>query len=366
MSYVLGWKTRSNVYLAADSMLTSSPVSIDAYSSFGERQFTEGKVSIAERGLKIVTDEDLAIGLCGDFERARDLAAMVFDAYGRTRDPLDALRQMAVSNGPFPLQHEARLVVAWRGDPFPRLFSFNQDGHGGIREFSEGEGVPLGSVRAMHKGLTQELLKHVSVLEREGSAPYLTAVLGMLQSLGLHDYLLPDRVGGCFTGLRVSRDSMAWQPDLLYLVEEPDKPIWPAIATCIRDGNLIAASTVTNEVRIFATTARPDSNPFAWFEKWSDFARGYIKNRSFDYVVLLGLSRWVVIVLEMRRALESRMLRFSPASEAANGVRWFHLHSQLIHELRRGFASSPEPDTRDFRFGYMPYEAPSRDLVRTD
>ena len=67
MSYVLGWKTQSNVYLAADSMITSAPTKVDVQSSFGERHICEGTISVAERALKIVVDDDLAIGLCGDF-----------------------------------------------------------------------------------------------------------------------------------------------------------------------------------------------------------------------------------------------------------------------------------------------------------
>lgn len=58
MSYVLAWKTRSNVYIAADSAITSAPISIDAYSSFGERQICDGNVSVSERAMKIVVNDD--------------------------------------------------------------------------------------------------------------------------------------------------------------------------------------------------------------------------------------------------------------------------------------------------------------------
>lgn len=355
MSYVLGWKTRSNVYLAADSMITSGVTSIDVQSSFGERQICEGGVSVAERALKIVVDDDLAIGLCGDFRRARDLASSVFQSYRRHREPETALREMIVSNGPFPMKRAAQLIVAWRGEPCPRLFSFNHDWRGTLHELGYGEGVPLGSVRAMHKDMTQELLKRLFAVERQGSAAYLAAALGVLQSFGIHDYLLDDGVGGSFTGLIVTREAITWQPDLLYLIDEPGKDILSAVATCVRDEILIVNSTITNEPRLFVTTANSENDLAQWAKRWGRFAQSYITNKRFDYVVLLGLKRWVVIVIEMRRASESKVLRFLANPAAKDGVSWFELHTDMISALRREF-SKPEPDARDFRFGFEPYE----------
>ena len=83
MTYLLGWKTQSNTYLAADSMLTGAASSIDGQSSFGERHICDGQNSVAERGLKIVVTEDLAIGLCGDFQLARNLACSLVHSYRR-------------------------------------------------------------------------------------------------------------------------------------------------------------------------------------------------------------------------------------------------------------------------------------------
>ncbi len=360
MSYVLGWKTRSNVYIAADSMITGAATSINDHSSFGERQIVDGSDSVAERALKIVVNDDLAIGLCGDFRLARDLASSVFRAYRRLRDPEAALREMIVSNGPFPIQHTAQLVVAWRGEPCPRLFSFNHDGSGTFQELGHGEGVPLGSVRAMHKSMTQELLKRLFAVERQGSAAYLAAALGALQSLGVHDYLLDDGVGGSFTGLSVSRETIAWQPDLLYLIDEPGKEIWPGVATCVRDQNLIVTSTITNQPRVFMTTVEGANDPEQWSEMWSEFARAYITRGLFDFVVLLGLERWVVVVIEMKQHSESKMLRFHADSIGSDGVSWFELHSEMRDALRRRFASDPDPEARDFRFGFEPFQAPGR------
>ena len=358
MSYVLGWKTRSNVYLAADSMITSAPTSIDVQSSFGERQIGEGSISVAERGMKIIVDEDLAIGLCGDFRVARGLASSVIRSYRRLRDPETALREMFVSNGPFPMKRPAQLIAAWRGEPCPRLFSFNHDGCGTLHEFGFGEGVPLGSVRAMHKGMTQELLKRLFAVERQGSAAYLASALGMLQSFGVHDYLLNDGVGGSFTGLCVTRDAITWQPDLLYLIDEPGKDIWSGVATCVCGQSLIVNSTITNQPRVFMTDVNGANDLTEWFNSWGQFAQSYITDKRFDFVVLLGLEHQVVIVIEMRKALESKVLRFHSDSPAEDGVTWFELRADMIAALRQPF-SNPEPDTRDFRFGFEPYEAPA-------
>jgi len=355
MSYVLGWKTRSNVYIAADSVTTTTPIPVSVQSNFGERQICEGGTSVAERALKIVVDGDLAIGLCGDFGRARELAGSVFQSYKRHREPEIAMREMIASNGPFPMHHAAQLVVAWRGEPCPRLFSFNHDQRGTLREFGDGEGVPLGSIRAMHKSMTQDLFKRLFVVESEGSAAYLTAALGVLQSFGIHDYLIDDGVGGVFTGLSVSRDAISWQPDLLYLIDEPGKDIWSAVATCVRDHHLIVNSTITNEPRVYATSVTSEYDLAQWSNQWARFAQSYIKNKQFDFVVLLGLKRWVVVVIEMRRATDSKMVRFNVDSASKDGVAWFELNTEMITMLRQSF-QNPEPDARDFRFGFIPFE----------
>lgn len=266
---------------------------------------------------------------------------------------------MIVSNGPFPMKRAAQLIVAWRGEPCPRLFSFNHDGRGTLHELGYGEGVPLGSVRAMHKGMTQEPLKRLFAMDRQGFAAYLAAALGLLQSLGVHDYLLNDGVGGSFTGLCVTREGIAWQPDLLYLIDQPGEDIWSAVATCVRDGILIVNSTITNELRLFVTTVNGENDLAQWAKRWGRFAQSYITNKRFDYVVLLGLTRWVVIVIEMRRTLESKMLRFHADSPAKGRVSWFELQAEMISELSRGF-SNPEPDARDFRFRFEPYVARPR------
>ena len=166
-------------------------------------------------------------------------------------------------------------------------------------------------------------------------------------------------MGGSFTGLSVTRKAIAWQPDLLYLIDEPGQDIWSGVATCVRDQNLIVNSTITNEPRVFMTTVNGENDLAQWAKRWGRFAQSYITNKRFDYVVLLGLTRWVVIVIEMRRTLESKMLRFHADSPAKYRISWFELHADMISALRRGFSKS-EPDARDFRFGFEPYEASPR------
>lgn len=356
MSYVLGWKTRSNVYLAADSMITSGATSIDTQSSFGERHICEDGVSVSERALKIVADEDLAIGLCGGFRLARNLAASIVRSFRRLRDPEAAIREMIASNGPFSKGCDAKLIIAWRGRPSPRLFAFNHDGQATLHEAGFGEGYQFGSARAMHKGMTWDVLKRFAALKVQEPEAHLTAALGLLQSYGLHDNLPQDGVGGAFTGLSVTRDAISWQPDVLYYIDEPDEKLGSGIATCVRDRNLIVISTITNEPRVFTTTLDGNYDSSHWFKKWGKFAQSYLTNRVFDYVVLLGLKRWVVIVIEMRRALESKMLRFHADGPTESGIHWFELHVDMISALRREFAN-PLAGARDFRFGFQPYEA---------
>lgn len=358
MTYVLGWKTKSNVYLAADSMITGASTTIEDQSSFGESHIKDGVDSVSERALKIVLDGDLAIGLCGNFQLAIDMATFIFRSYRLSRNLEQALQETAVSHGPFPMpmHRDVRLIVAWRGEPFPRLFSFNHDGYGAIHEFREGEGVPLGSVGPIQKGITQKLLpKLFSIESKSGSMAYLASVLGVLQSLGIHDYLLKDGVGGSFTGLCVNHESITWQPDLLYMIDEQVEDLRPCIATCIRDQSMIVNSSITGESLVFMTIANDNNDLARWLVKWGEFAKSFILKKKFDYVVLLGLKHRVIIVVEMKGNAESKMFGFLEESEHNDNNNWFEINTELMIALNREF-KNPQPDAYDYRFRFIPYE----------
>jgi hypothetical protein len=178
--------------------------------------------------------------------------------------------------------------------------------------------------------------------------------LGVLQSYGIHDYLPQDGVGAF--GLIVTCESITWQPYLFYFVDEPGSNIWPGIATCVRGQALIINSTITNEPKVLMVDVTGEKDLESWKQTWESFAYSFIKAKQFDFIVLLGTEprKRVVIVIEMKREYESKMVKISPGSDS-NGIDWLQIHGQVISDLRQDFAS-PQQDTIDFRFGFIRFE----------
>lgn len=329
---------------------------VAAQTSFGEAQISETGRSVSERVMKIVTSDELAIGLCGDFACAREIAAFIFASFRRSRDLGAALQEAKISHEPFSIKREARLVIAHKCEPRPRLFAFNHDGHGTVREVLDGEGVPLGSARSIHKQMTHELLTKLFPLESYGSDVYLAAAMGVLQSFGQHDNLLNDGVGGAFTGLCVSRDAIRWQPDLLYVIDEPDTPIAQSVATSVRDGGLVVSSAITRGTSVFSTILSSPEEEAQWINRWGVFVASHFKSRAFDFVVMLSPKYRVVVVIEMKRELASCMFRIRSAATGEKSPCWFEANSEVTSALRRGFDTKPQWDEVDFRIGYLPFE----------
>ena len=81
----------------------------------------------------------------------------------------------------------------------------------------------------------------------------------MLQSYGIHDYLIENGVGGGFCGLYMDQSGIHWQPDILYLVVHPQLKdvgmvgsfgrtnIWCLFSSMTRAGRLVFAHEKRDE-----------------------------------------------------------------------------------------------------------------------
>jgi len=356
MTYILGWKVAGGVYLAADSMLTGPDPDVFAESTFGERQIQAGSKSVSERAMKIAIVDDLAVALCGDFRLACEMVQSLSKEYVIDRDPLRALERTLTSYSPIPPAREVGLIVGSRGST-PRLFSVNLEGNGSVIEHSDMSLVQMGSMGQTHRQLTYATFEILNSLRRRNRREYLATALAILQSYGIHDYLVQDGVGGAFVGAMVTAESTEWQPDLLYLLCDRHGESQFRVGICVREGALVVSSEERGAVYALATTGRSDAQQR--MQRVMSIASSYVPACRFDYVVLLHSQQWGVAVFEMNRQLESSKMRITDLGPKANKINVAIRGDAMGSFLEKHPTGAP--DERFIQLEFHPFEAPRTD-----
>ena len=356
MTYIVGWKLGSNVYMAADSMVTGANPHIEPTSSFGELHIEDGRNSVSERALKIALFDNLAVALAGDFERARGLVQTLSRCYRNSENLDSALEQMRISHSPATPGREASLLVGWTGGGATRLIAFNADGAQSIIEAPENSVVQIGSASEVHREITKGLLTHLRGVENKGHQAYIATILGFLQSYGIHDYLVPDGVGGAFVGLSITPTGIHWQPDLLFVTFNAKEESQHVVGTCIRENSLVICSTVADVNRIFRLDIDPADDVESWMSRMAAIAQSFIPDGRFDYVIMLDTARWGVSVFEMKGNETSRMLSFGRLNEDGNS-RLVMINPAAVARMQKPMPGD-DATSRYLRFDYFPHEAP--------
>ena len=97
MTYCLGWKTDTEVYLIADAALTSGEPVSSQRSSFGELHVDSPNLKIEEAALKVVRLGDAAVTFAGVAETGYEFARNVYARIKAGESPAEAFRSAAIS-----------------------------------------------------------------------------------------------------------------------------------------------------------------------------------------------------------------------------------------------------------------------------
>lgn len=218
MTFLAAWKDPERIVLCADTAVTSGSVLATAQSSFGEAHLnTQTRVEEAALKLCRVSPHVLA-GVVGDANPAFAFLDRVHDQLvhgfpeGGLRNLLGSLERTA--EGSFGLAF-GHLV---EGHPSLTFFTST----GGVSNLDDMDSAALLSAGSLPEHL-RRLVKQVSTatgrdLPRDVAR---IAVLSFVQSLGVHDYLMPVGVGGAFFMAFVDRGGVNWQPDVNFILYPP-------------------------------------------------------------------------------------------------------------------------------------------------
>lgn len=340
MTLCVGWKFKDEIYLFGDTVFSqgksdSSPEG--EKTSFGELQ-GNGKVHgrsayVEENGIKIRAFSGGAIAYSGSVAKAVAMADLVEASLSEGKSPKDALRRAFLNVQPIGMDEQTSLLLACSEDGSPILYHFDTEDADNIKSV---DGlIQIGSIGAHHRTNTENLIK---ALEDEITGRFrpnfhsrkniLSRISGYLQSIGVHDPILTEGVGGAFVGLCYSSYGVEWQPDVLYIIHSPD----PSMGEIIFCGVF-----VRNQVLGLVSTASQINKFIAWKFSTEDFSDTYDRamgvsdeilqkydSGRFDAIVFLNNGPHTVTVLEMNNNTHHRLAvvdAFNPESGRL-GIVW--------------------------------------------
>ncbi len=367
MTYILGWKTGSAVYLAADSAIehkqSTNPtnptrVSQSITSSFGERSVYEPQRTVIEGVQKLINLGDAAVAICGDYGLCREVVTTFKDALSIVDDPRMALEVAVKSNGPFnDPNRQVHLIVAFPESPKPALLAFNIEKDQIIHEVQTDHLVQFGSIDPAHKSVSPQMIKRLRSLDFQ-SDQLLVCTLAFLQSYGIHSYLLEHGVGGTFSGLTIGGRSIEWQKDILFCLHNVDNPDVNLVSSIVRDHVLVVRSTLSNSCNYFGDSLTGGLND-DWKARWWDPAFEFPKGGQFDFVVLLNTRFRIITVVEMLKHLTSAHLRISPVLSEGSGDLMLNLASSpVLTEAMMEPLQNRHDGSMGVKFNWFPYESP--------
>lgn len=356
MTYALAWKLGPAVYLAGDTALTDSCRINEKCTSFGEEPIDRPDRCVYEGCLKLVNFGTAAVAICGDVALARSVIEVFKKTLQRTNEPRAALQTAIASCGPVDPERSIHLLVAFPDSPAPALLSFNHAGDQSIIEHDDGYLVQIGSITPIYKSMSHQMITNLRPFRLEPQR-FLVNMLGFLQSLGVHDYLLEYGVGGVFCGLLVGEHSIEWQKDILFCVHNELDPNLDMVSCIVRDNVIVVRSTFSNSCRYFADTLACGSFE-EWKSKWWDPAFDFAEAGRFDFVVILNRRCWIVNVVEMLKHLSSAFLRIEPTTGVGPNES-FRIQFQFSPMLTKAMTEPlPERHNRSvpFKLNWFPYK----------
>ena len=249
MTYIVGWKSKNSVFLAADSAITRIGVPLLDRSSFGERHLINKGELVEEAMLKLCVIKNKAIiAIAGDNRKALEVVKTFNDACD-CYDTKEAFERAIISCGPYSEDTKIGIILGYIKDGIPHLVSFTDKDN--IIEHAVFTHV--GSLASYYPALTENLV-NLFVIRKLADEHMLVAVSGVLQSYGIFDQLMRMHVGGAFFGISIDASGIHWQNDTSYVIYNFEPQVLNFITAIERENSLFVNSTFTQDIRAFSNT----------------------------------------------------------------------------------------------------------------
>ncbi|PYF02643.1 Ntn hydrolase family protein [Ureibacillus chungkukjangi] len=200
MTYCIGFKSKTAVFLIADSMTSSGrnqeiDEAFGEYTTFGEFVKEENKTMQDRRYKVFKLPGNVLVTFAGDVEDALEVLEMYRKELEKGLKPITAFEKV-LSAGPFS---RVELLMGFMEQDMPKLYSYNYMGNGQFKE--EHSSIHLGSGRE-HQYLSDKSSQFVDFITNDnfGDGICLVYTLAFLQNFAIKNPLKLFDVGGFFFG----------------------------------------------------------------------------------------------------------------------------------------------------------------------
>lgn len=332
MTYAMAWKTESDIFMAADSVITTTsdfPLElISEKTSFGQDSFLEEDQSkaVEERVIKLILKKNIGLTFAGSYTLAIRVASTFYRKINEKLNPLEALKEAIFLNSPFPKDRDLQIAVGYY-DKGPQLLFF--DSTKGEEIITDTNLVQLGNPLLFHKKLTEDWIDFISKDNPSNPVRHLVSMLAVFQSYNLFSPQIERGIGGAFSGLYITKTGAQWQPDILYM--EYGGKNENLVSTCFRHDFLVINSPVLGQSRALGTYLPPASQSLLMEQanKAKDKGKMMHSRMEFEYVVILGVEHVTLTVIEMQRNRRHRSLWFEPIKNAKGSGSSICIFSEL-------------------------------------
>lgn len=347
MTYVLAWKTDSDVFLAADSALTTTNPNSDRHnlerSSFGKEHIFEDNRVVEERTLKLFLKNNIGIAIAGRYETAIAMVGTFYEKINEGMSPREALNWTVFTHAPALRDGVVQLTVAYF-DEQPSLLCFN-----GGEVVDNQDVVHLGSAPPHYREINEGWLRDLPTLAGNRADMQLAAMLGILQSHGVLNPTLRAGIGGAFAGLRISRQGGTWQPDVLF-IEYGTRRL---VSTCIQNDCFIVNSPILGESRCFLTFIPPRTRESLMEQTGQaiEQARAMKNSGLFDYVFIMSTNVRSLTLIHMDKKLRHLLLWIEPFVEeggiTGTNIKIFPRLRAIINRTDQGIVMVPYAESTE-------------------
>ncbi|WP_404307990.1 hypothetical protein [Neorhodopirellula lusitana] len=356
MTYCLGWKSDSAVYLIADSVVESDETPRLSKSSFGEKHASlEGRLSgrhVQEATLKLFDLGPCAVTFSGSVTAGRRMIKQMESEIAKGRDSQTAFANATRDDN---LMRHVKAMMVHAVKNAPQLAVYNENEDGTIRW--DADLGQIGSIKDAFQELTTKCLEGIRFTP-EIPQRHLVQALALVQSYGIHTYLLEDGVGGSYCGLYLDQSGIHWQPDTLYVVADPCFEAIGLVGSFARRNVFCLFSSLCEAGKIVFASPEHNESGELFRQRFTDVERAVEQKHEeaiFDYVTIFNTSKHIAVTVELLGQQEHELLKVEthPSTPRTTGVFWSPLLQSRLDTIIEPTDYDGEP--HDLCLQFFPY-----------
>ncbi|WP_255285425.1 hypothetical protein [Priestia aryabhattai] len=340
MTYCIGFKSETAVFLIADSITSSGKNHeieevFGEYTTFGELVKHENETK-QDRMIKVFKlPGKVLTTFSGDVKDALDAIGIFREGLEKGLDPIHAFKDV-LSAGPFS---RIELLIGFMEEEKPKLYSYNYKGNGQFKE--EHSLIHLGS-GVEHQYLSEKTSQFIDTMTNGnyGDGKSLVYTLSFLQNFTIKNSLIQFGVGGFFFGGFVNSDGVqrVWNTTyLMYAVTQNNQErklhLNYQVSLNLKDNLLLVSSSFLDHQRIYLQEDNLSIKPEkATLEKRiNELKDDYWKGES-TFVVLLNQLNYGFTVCYMKNKNKSPEVEIVPMKDK-EGILYRLSHKVYNHLL---------------------------------